>query len=85
MYWVFHTCSAYHIFQVGKGPTISCSENKDADLSVARLPRTVTAQLICIFVFVHTKCRFSHDAAHIRVIEKLWVVSLILSLLFNVI
>ena len=26
---------------------------------------TVTAQLICIFVFTHANSRFSHDAAHI--------------------
>ena len=26
---------------------------------------TITAQLICIFVFVHAKSRFSYDAAHI--------------------
>ena len=26
---------------------------------------TVTAELICVFVFAYAKCRFSHDAAHI--------------------
>ena len=26
---------------------------------------TVTAKLICVFVFAYVKCRFSHDAAHI--------------------
>ena len=26
---------------------------------------TVTAKLICVFVFAYAKSRFSHDAAHI--------------------
>ena len=25
----------------------------------------VTVKLICVFVFVYVKCRFSHDAAHL--------------------
>ena len=58
---LFSLCTAYYrIFQAQiKGP-----ENKDADLTVM-----VTAQLICIFVLINAKCRFSHEAAHIRVIE----------------
>ena len=34
---------------------VLCSKNKG----------TVTAQLICVFVFAYVKSRFSHDTAHI--------------------
>ena len=30
----------------------------------------VSAKLICVFVFAHTKSRFSHDAAHIMLISS---------------
>ena len=30
----------------------------------------VTAQLICVFVFVYAKKRFSHDAAHIQLMHS---------------
>ena len=33
---------------------------------------TVTAQLICAFVFAYGKSRFSYDAAHIRLASFLW-------------
>ena len=36
-----------------------CRENKGADSF------TVTAKLICVFVFAYAKCWLSHDAAHI--------------------
>ena len=26
----------------------------------------VTAKLVCVFVFAYAKCRFSHEAAHIK-------------------
>ena len=36
-----------------------CSENKVADQL-----RSVTAKLICVFVFEYANCWFSHDAVH---------------------
>ena len=40
------------------------SENKGADQL-----RSVTAQLICAFVFAYAKSRFSHDAAHFMILR----------------
>ena len=31
----------------------------------------VTAKLICVFVFAYAKCRFSHDAAQISVLNEM--------------
>ena len=44
-----------------------CSENKGAEQlhCDSAADCTVTAQLICTFVFTYAKTRFSHDAAHI--------------------
>ena len=39
-----------------------CSESKDAD----QLHGT---KLICVFVFAYAKCQFSHDVAHLIIIE----------------
>ena len=36
----------------------------DVAKTKALISCTVTAQLICSFVFVYVKSRFSHDAAH---------------------
>ena len=42
---------------------------RDCTISVAKtkalISFAVTAKLICVFVFVYTKIRFSYDAAHI--------------------
>ena len=39
-----------------------CSENKGAD----QLRGSVTAKLICVFVFAHANCLFSHAQAQIQ-------------------
>ena len=31
---------------------------------------TVTAKLICVFVFAYAKCWFSHDAAHMNFVAR---------------
>ena len=49
----------FWIYEV-EGLFYLCSENKDAQISC-----TVTAQLICAFVFAFAKSRFSYDTAHI--------------------
>ena len=41
----------------------------------------VTAKLICVFVFVYAKSRFSHDAAHL--FESVFVISTIENLNFD--
>ena len=38
-----------------------CSENKDAD------QLRVTAKLICVFVFAHANCWFSHAQAQLYI------------------
>ena len=35
----------------------------------------VTAKLICVFVFVYAKSRFSHDEAQIFQLNQLWTIS----------
>ena len=42
-----------------------CSENKGTDQLCGNSCVPVTAQLICVFVLVYAKSRFSHDASHI--------------------
>ena len=37
--------------------------------TMALISCVVNAQLICISVFAYTKCRFSHDQAHIMLVH----------------
>ena len=37
----------------------------------------VTAQMICTFVFIYAKIRFSHDGAHILLYLKWWILAYI--------
>ena len=48
--------------KVVEGLFYTCSENKGADQLCGAV--TVTAKLICVFVFAFAKIRFSHDEAH---------------------
>ena len=41
-----------------------CSENKDAD----------QLKLICVFVFAHANCWFSHAQAHIQVLTYEYII-----------
>ena len=45
--------------------TVCGGYNKGADQIRGNRKVSVTAKLICIFVFAYAKSRFSHDAAHI--------------------
>ena len=45
-----------------------CNVNKGADQL-----RSVTAELICAFVFAYAECRFSHDAAYFTMFNFVYV------------
>ena len=49
-------------------------KKKDCTIYVAKtkalISFAVTAKLICVFVFAYAKSRFSHDAAHIKVLVR---------------
>ena len=38
--------------------------------TMALISCAVIAQLICAFAFAYAKCRFSHDAAHIKSLDN---------------